>query len=197
VRGGARGEVDQRADLRLAVAMLTAKRIQLGPVEESDLSTLFRWINDRNLVLSSARYRPVHFSDHLAWWRAVSADQSTVLFAIRLREDARLVGTCQLHWIDVASGSAELQIRIGEPDARGRGLGVEAVDLLLVHAFADLGLHRVALHVLASNAPALALYERSGFVHEGRLRDAAYRDGRREDVLLMGILREEWEQRRP
>ena len=90
---------------------------------------------------------------------------------------------------------AELQIRIGEPDARGRGLGTEAVGLLLRHAFADRDLERVALHVLASNAPAIASYEKSGLVREGTLRRSAFVDGRREDVVVMGILRDEWERR--
>jgi RimJ/RimL family protein N-acetyltransferase len=115
------------------------------------------------------------------------------MFAIREREGDRLVGSCQLLGLDARHRSAELQIRIGEPDARGRGLGTEAVALLLRHAFADLDLHRVSLHVFASNAAALATYERCGFVREGVLREAAMLDGRRDDVVVMGVLRRDWE----
>ena len=173
--------------------MLTGARISLGPVRAEDLPLLHRWINDRELAVLSAPYRPVHFSDHEAWWGSVSSNPSVALFAIRLVDDDRLVGTCQLLAIDLRHRVAELQIRIGEPDARGRGLGTEAVGLLLRHAFADLDLARVALHVMASNAPAIAAYEKSGFVREGILRSSAYVDGRRQDVLVMAILREEWE----
>jgi RimJ/RimL family protein N-acetyltransferase len=173
--------------------VLSGERISLGPVVADDLPQLFRWINDRELVVLSASYRPVHFSDHEAWWSRVSSDPSVVLFAIRLREDDRLVGTCQLLAVDPRHRSAELQIRIGEPEARGRGLGTEAVRLLLQHAFADLGLRRVGLHVLASNAPAIAAYEKAGFVREGLLRQAAFTDGRHEDLLVMSVLGEEWQ----
>jgi RimJ/RimL family protein N-acetyltransferase len=172
--------------------VLTGQRISLGPVRADDLPLLHRWINDRELVVLSAPYRPVHFSDHEAWWSSVSSDPSIELFAIRLLDEDRLVGTCQLLAIDHRHRRAELQIRIGEQDARGRGLGTEAVELLVRHAFADLDLHRVALHVLASNAPAIATYEKTGFVREGVLREAAYADGRHEDVVLMSILRGEW-----
>jgi RimJ/RimL family protein N-acetyltransferase len=175
--------------------MLTGDNVRLGPVTEEDLPVLHRWINDRDLVGLSARYRPVHFDDHESWWRAISADTSVVLFAIRLREDDTLVGTCQLNAIDLARGTADLQIRIGEAHARGRGLGSEAVRLLLVHAFDDLGLHRVGLHVLASNRVAIAVYERAGFVREGVLREATFRDGDREDIVLMSVLRDEWRRR--
>ena len=63
--------------------MSIGARISLGPVQAEDLPLLHRWINDRNLVLLSAPYRPVHFSDHAAWWSSVSADRSVELFAIR------------------------------------------------------------------------------------------------------------------
>jgi RimJ/RimL family protein N-acetyltransferase len=46
--------------------VLTGARISLGPVREEDLPHLARWINDRELVLLSSPYRPVHFSDHEA-----------------------------------------------------------------------------------------------------------------------------------
>jgi RimJ/RimL family protein N-acetyltransferase len=175
--------------------VLTGDRISLGPVGPDDLPTLHRWINDRELVVLSAAYRPVHVGDHQAWWAGISSDPSVELFAIRTLDGDRLVGTCQLLGIDARHRTAELQIRIGEPDARGRGIGTEAVGLLLRHAFADRDLERVSLHVFATNSPALAAYEKSGFTREGVLRRAAYVDGRREDVVVMAILREEWERR--
>jgi diamine N-acetyltransferase len=173
--------------------VLTGTRISLGPVTEDDLPRLHAWINDHDLVVLSAPYRPVHFSDHAAWWASVTEDPSVELFAIRLLDGDRLVGTCQLLAIDTRHRTAELQIRIGDADARGQGLGTEAVGLLLRHAFADLDLERVSLHVFASNAPAIAAYEKSGFVREGVLRAAAFVDGDRKDVVVMAVLRSEWE----
>jgi RimJ/RimL family protein N-acetyltransferase len=175
--------------------VLTGNRISLGPVGPADLPVLHRWINDRELVALSAPYRPVHASDHQAWWASVSSDPSVELFAIRMLDGDRLIGTCQLLGIDARHRTAELQIRIGEPGARGQGLGTEAVGLLLRHAFADRDLERVSLHVLSSNSPAIAAYEKSGFTREGVLRRAAYVDGSREDVVVMAVLRDEWKRR--
>jgi len=44
------------------------------------------------------------------------------------------------------------------------------------------------------NLRALRSYEKAGFVVEGRERQVLHRDGRRWDMIYMGILRKEWEQ---
>ena len=65
--------------------------------------------------------------------------------------------------------------------------------VLLRYAFAELNLRRVSLSVFEYNPRAMRSYEKAGFVVEGRRRQALNRDGRRWDVIHMGILREEWE----
>ena len=67
---------------------------------------------------------------------------------------------------------------------------------MLGHAFENLELHRVGLSVFSYNTRAIRAYEKVGFRHEGRLRDAIQRDGRYWDEIQMGILREEWLARR-
>jgi RimJ/RimL family protein N-acetyltransferase len=172
--------------------VLRGDRIILAPLRDEDSRTLFDWINERDDVLLSAPYKPVHAADHRDWFDAIRSRQDVAIFGIRLLDDDRLIGSCQLYGIDPRARSAELQIRIGEADARDQGLGTEAVQLLLRHAFADLNLHRVQLRVFASNERAQGAYERAGFRHEGTLRDAAYVDGAWDDVVVMGLLRDEW-----
>jgi len=50
--------------------------------------------------------------------------------------------------------------------------------------------------VYADNVRAVRSYEHAGFVLEGRLREANYKHGKYEDVLLMGVLRSEWNARK-
>jgi RimJ/RimL family protein N-acetyltransferase len=163
--------------------------VRLAPLDEADREPLFRWINDRELVTLSAAFAPVERSAHDAWFDAIRSRQDTAIFAIRLRGASRLVGSCQLHSIDPLHGTAELQIRIGERDVWGRGLGEEAVLMLLDYGYWELGLHRIHLHVLATNERALRLYERVGFRREGVLREAALIDNRRSDLVVMAKLR--------
>jgi RimJ/RimL family protein N-acetyltransferase len=165
--------------------------VTLSPLQDEDSDLLFGWINDRDLVVLSAPFRPVPRSEHDAWFEQVRRREDVRIFGIR--EDGRLVGTCQLHSIHPVHRSAELQIRIGEPEARGRGLGTSAVARLLELGFRELGLHRVSLHVFATNEPALQLYERAGFRVEGVQREAVCLDGAWVDVVLMAILEAEFQ----
>lgn len=169
----------------------SAPRVGLTPITRADAPQLFRWINDRDLVRFNSAYQPVHEPTHMQWLEGLTQRTDLVAFAIRIRRTGRLIGVCQLTAISRVHRSAELQIRLGDAAARGRGYGSEAVRLLLDHAFHDLNLHRVSLQVFATNAAAIRTYERAGFRHEGRLRDAAFIGGEYVDVRLMGILREE------
>jgi RimJ/RimL family protein N-acetyltransferase len=170
---------------------VTAARVRLAPIRRKDGPTLFRWINDRDTVILSAGFKPVHATQHSAWLASLADRKDAVIFAIRLVRGDRLIGYCQLLSIDRVHRSAELQIRIGEKKARGRGYGVEAVRQLVEFAFRDLGLHRVWLQVFATNARALKAYEKAGFTREGRMREGVFVDGRFVDVVAMGILADE------
>lgn len=97
-----------------------------------------------------------------------------------------------LHGIDRHNMNGGLGITL-LPAARGRGLGPDAIRVLLRYAFRDRGLHRVQLEVLADNAPAIAAYRRVGFVEDGRRREAAWVDGRFVDEVVMSVLAHEWD----
>lgn len=166
--------------------------IELTSVRDEDSETFFRWINDRELVVLSSAFHPVAREEHDAWFARSRASDNVAFFAIRMVESVDLIGSCQLHTIDRTHRSAELQIRIGSREHWGHGYGTEAVRLLLDIAFEDLQLHRVYLHVLAGNERAQRAYLRAGFVREGVLREAAFVDGRHQDLVVMGILAAEW-----
>jgi RimJ/RimL family protein N-acetyltransferase len=172
--------------------VMKSKRVALTALTADDLPVLFRWINDRELVVRNAPYKLVTEEQHRAWFDAVQRRQDVKIFAIRLLDSGKLIGSCQLHSIHDVHRSAELQMRLGESEERNHGYGTETLQLLLRYAFQDLGLHRVSLHVFSTNEAAIRLYEKAGFVREGTLRRAACIEGQCLDVIVMGLLREEY-----
>jgi RimJ/RimL family protein N-acetyltransferase len=159
--------------------------VTLAPLRPEDSEAMFRWINDRELVQLNAPFEPVDRASHDRWFEGIQRREDVEIFAIRLADTERLIGTCQLNEIDRDRGTCELQIRIGEAEGRDRGHGTEAVGLLLRHAFEDLGLDRVHLDVFATNERAIRAYEKAGFVREGVREADVVIDGEEVDVVQM------------
>jgi RimJ/RimL family protein N-acetyltransferase len=79
----------------------------------------------------------------------------------------------------------------------GQGLGTAFLGLVLDEAFGPMGVERFHLDCFADNLRAQRSYEKLGFTRDGVLRQA-YRlaDGTRADLVMMAILKNEWEARR-
>jgi RimJ/RimL family protein N-acetyltransferase len=91
--------------------------------------------------------------------------------------------------------SAELAMVIGNEAARGKGIGQEALGLMLGYAFGMLGLERVELEVATGNRRAIRCYEKAGMKLEGVKRHAFMVDGCYHDLAMMAILAEDWRSR--
>lgn len=78
---------------------------------------------------------------------------------------------------------------------QGQGYGSEAILWVLEWAFRHANMHRVEIAAFAWNEGACKLYERLGFVHEGRKRENAWYDGKYRDSVEMGMLEHEWRDR--
>ncbi len=94
----------------------------------------------------------------------------------------------------VADPSGTVELRRLALAVTGHGRGAGFVRHLIDHAFADLGARKLWLDASGENARAAHLYTSLGFVPEGRQRAHWYRPalGRNVDVLLFGMLRDEW-----
>ena len=79
---------------------------------------------------------------------------------------------------------------------QGRGFGSEAINWVLCWGFHYAQLHRIEIDALEYNQGAVRLYERLGFVPEGRRRDFLWYQGRYWDLVMFGMLEGEWRERR-
>ncbi len=114
-------------------------------------------------------------------------------FMVRTLSDDRLIGFVGLFWLNLSQGEAFTGIGIGDESMWGKGYGTDAIRLALRYAFAELNLRRVSLTVFEYNPRAIRSYQKAGFVIEGRMRGLLLREGRRWDLIYMGILRQDWE----
>jgi diamine N-acetyltransferase len=173
--------------------MLHGRRVRLRAVERADLPTFVQWFNDPLIQRRLGRVEPLSLAEEERWFEALQRSKTDLVYAIVVGDD--LVGNCGLHRIDWRHRGAQLGIVIGDDAYRGQGLGGDAVRTLVEHAFTNLGLHRIDLEVLSDNEPAVRCYVRLGFVDEGVRREARYIDGAFRDLIMMRLLRPEWDDR--
>ena len=109
---------------------------------------------------------------------------------VALAEGGAVVGWCDIHRNPREGFRHVGGVGMGLlPGYRGRGLGRRLLEAA-IEACWDAGIERIELEVFASNARAIALYEKLGFVTEGVKRRARKLDGEYDDNVMMALLRE-------
>jgi RimJ/RimL family protein N-acetyltransferase len=159
--------------------------VRLVPLDRRHLEQTRVWANDPDIMRLMDRAKPVSRDEHEAWFVSLAGRDDCSYFAIETADAQLHVGNVWLFAIERRHRKAELRVVIGEPTARGRGYGSEAIDQLCQHAFATLGLHRIYAYVLAVNRRAQRSFEHAGFALEGRLRDDRWSGGGFVDTYLL------------
>lgn len=176
--------------------MIYSERIRLRAPEREDIPRFQAWLNDPEVRANLSIYLPLSIRDEEEWFERIGkAPQEEKPLTIEIREgDAwRAIGNCGIFGIDWKNRSGEIGIFIGEKSLWNRGYGTEVMRTLLKHGFDSLNLNRLYLRVFETNPGGIRAYEKAGFVHEGRQRQAEFREGKYIDVLMMSVLKCEWE----
>ncbi|HYJ12183.1 MAG TPA: GNAT family protein, partial [Thermomicrobiales bacterium] len=155
------------------IITIRGERVALGPVDRSMLPDFQRWINalDVQLRLGMDFPGPFTLEDQERWYESATTATSSRSFAIRDGKTRAVVGSTSIQNIDWRNGTGVFGIMIGDPAARGRGLGTETAKLMLDYGFTVLGLHVISLTVAEFNVAGRRAYERAGFREAGRLRE--------------------------
>ena len=173
--------------------------IRFGPMDyEKDPETESKWTHDAEFMrlYDITPVRPLSAAmvkkQYEKLEKQVEEDKNLYYFAIRSRQDDRLIGNAMVHRIEWSNGNGWVRLGIGAPEDRRKGYGTQAMRMLLRFAFAELNLFRVTAAVQEYNEGAVALLKKFGFTEEVRRRKALDRDGRRWDIVLFGLLNDEW-----
>lgn len=175
--------------------MLQGKHIRLRPIERADIPTFIKWINDADVIENLEIWNPMSHADEERWFENML---STPLIChplgieVKTSSGWKLIGNVAFQQVDAHNQSAEIGIVIGEKSHWDKGFGSEAMRVMVKHGFDDAGLNRIFLRVFESNPRGIHCYENAGFVKEGTLRQAAWKNGKFLDIHVMSVLRCEW-----
>jgi UDP-4-amino-4,6-dideoxy-N-acetyl-beta-L-altrosamine N-acetyltransferase len=170
--------------------MIRGEHIILRAIERDDLKNYVQWFGDPRVLEYFGRFLPMSLIQEEQWYENMLRDSSVCNWAVEYKE--LHIGGAGFSDINQVHQSAEVGLFIGKPEFWDRGLGRDVLESLLTFGFEQMNLHRIYLRVFAENERAVHLYEKVGFHHEGRWRQAEFRHGRFHDILWMSILRDEW-----
>lgn len=170
--------------------------IYLAPPDpDGDAEVVARWYENPEFAAMVQRgpARPLKVEEARRTIPAAEIDPNRFVFAIRLKEDGRLVGLIEVGRILWPIGVGWLSLQIGDPGDRRKGYGSQALALVLRYAFNELNLNKIICLVNGYNQPALKFFKKNGFAQEVRQREALLRRQQRWDLIWMGMTRAEWE----
>ena len=167
------------------------------PDADRDAELVSKWTHDLEYLrlLSTDIAKPLSPGQIKKQYEELDKDaekHNAFNFAVRLKADDHLIGSARLYRIEWTHGTGSVQIGLGDRNDRGKGYGTEVLHMLLRYAFDELNLYRLAAVMVEYNTGAIRFFERAGFAVEVRRRQAIQRDGKRWDMLMLGLLRDEW-----
>ncbi len=175
-------------------------KIKLRALSESDMDQVADWMSDFKDIAMFDRSLPVPISRQAldqSWKTAFEAgDPPRAFWFIAVTEQNEAVGMCGLQSISYIHGDAVVPLFVTK-GYRGKGLakimGLALVDL----AFNHLRLNRLSTVYRADNSGTEQLVKNLGFTEEGRVREGWFANGKYNDIVQVGFLRSEWQEKRP
>ena len=170
-------------------------RLELRPFHDDDVVDVRRFQSDPRVL----PFIPwvVRTRQETQQWLAkvsgsvVSQEGDHGTWAIERIADRRVIGSVNLSWTSSAHGQAEFGFVLAT-DTQGCGYANEATTLLLDAAFPALSLHRAYARVDARNEPSLRMLRRIGLRQEAHLVGRELFKGAWTDIVIFGILSQEW-----
>ena len=149
-----------------------------------NINELHDLLNNTEIMKGTRRSTFLHFDD-------VKRPKHE-MFSI-VSNDKCCLGFVSLSEIDTTHRSAEFSIMI-DPKRKGQGYGEDALKEILKYGFKCLNLHRIWGETFDYNIGAQKLFEKVGFLNEGRSKKAYYKNGEYVDSIHYAMLKENFKE---
>lgn len=172
---------------------ILGKVVELRAIELEDLELMREMLNDPEIESWVVGWAfPVSKAQQHKWYESNINDDSNQRFIISTPNGP--IGLATLTNIDWKNRRATHGIKIARRENRGRGIGTDAVMAIMRYAFDELQLNRLEGSILDYNEASRKLYcGRCGWSVEGVQRTAIYKNGAYHDLLIVGILRSDYD----
>lgn len=177
------------------VSILVDDDMLLRSYQLEDVESLFNAVNDSRKHLRvwfdwvDQTTKPEHTQQFINLCQQKRHAQEGLVLGIFHK--GAIIGEVAMHHWDHAIKKAELGYWISGK-YEGKGIITKALVRFMDFLFENLGLNRLEIRFSPTNKRSGAVAERLHFKIEGVLRKSYMRHGNLEDVVVTGLLREEW-----
>ncbi len=172
---------------------LIGDNIYLSPISVDDVEQYAEMVNNIKVSVGLGYLSYTNIIDFESEKEFLISVKKEKMFAVRLLENDELLGNIGFNSLDIINRNGALGVLIGNPKYQRKGYGTEALKLILDYGFSFLNLRNISLSVFEYNEPAYNLYKKVGFKEAGRLRKAVEIMGKTYDVIIMDMLKEEFQ----
>ena len=172
---------------------LIGDNIYLSPISVDDVEEYAEMVNDIKVSVGLGYLSYTNIIDFESEKELLNSIKKEKRFAVRLLENDELLGNVGFKSVGEIHRTAEMGIMLGNPKYQRKGYGMEAINLLLDYGFSFLNLRNISLNVFEYNEVAYNLYKKIGFKEVGRLRKAVEILDETYDVIIMDMLKEEFQ----
>ena len=170
-------------------------RIYLRALELDDYKVSIAWRKNGEIwskLVGTHYYVSEAYEKKWIEKKVLAPESTEIVLAICSQENNRYIGNIYLTNIEWINKNVNIHIMIGDDSSRGKGIGSEAIMLMIKYAFEEKNLHRIYSHVFHNNIASIKMLKKCHFIQEGILRQSVYKNNTYNDVLILSILKEEF-----
>lgn len=169
---------------------IKGSQVSLRVLTEDDIQGNYQfWLNDPEVVKYNAHGRFPQTPDKLKdYVRSALNSNAALVLAVVDIESQKHIGNISLQSINWIDRNAEIAFLLGETEYSGKGVMLEAGQLLIRHGFEALNLHRIYCGTSAENIGMQKLAAKLGMHEEGIRRDAIFKNGKYINIIEYGLI---------
>lgn len=166
--------------------------VRLRKIKDNDLEQIMYWRMLPEVTRFMNTDPKLTLEGQKKWYQKICESKTDFYWILEV--DNEPAGVASLVDMDVHAGKIHTGVYIAEKKKRSLQLTMELQWNLYDYAFEKLRMHKVCEEILAENKAVIRILDMCGSKREGVLRDQVYKYGVYHDVVVRGILKDEWQE---
>ncbi len=165
--------------------------IKLVDITAVDLEQIRIWRN--SIAVSQYMYTSdqINSEEQINWFEKIKNDSSQKYWMIEYNN--LKIGVVSIYNIKPNFKHCSWAFYLGNTELRGVGIGSKVEYNILNYVFEIMKFHKLICEVFSFNEKVIQMHEKFGFQREGLLREYILKDGKYYDVVVLSLLKYEWE----